>query len=67
MRVVRAVKTAVAEDYQLVPVLLAIFVFNLGSAAWSAGNGPALRPPSSACAWVKIPNGCAPTSAPRPA
>src|SRR5919108_6374473 len=36
MRVARAVKASVAEDYQLVPVLLAIFVFNLGSAAWSA-------------------------------
>src|SRR5918912_125721 len=36
MHVLRAVRASLAEDFALVPMLSAIFAFNLGSAAWSA-------------------------------
>ena len=36
MRLLRAVRSAATQDCRLLPVLIAIFVFNLGSAAWSA-------------------------------
>lgn len=36
MRVARAIRLTVNQDFALLPVLSAIFVFNLGSAAWSA-------------------------------
>jgi MFS family permease len=36
MHVLRAVRASFAEDFALLPILSAIFAFNLGSAAWSA-------------------------------
>jgi MFS family permease len=36
MQRVRAARASLAEDFALLPILSAIFAFNLGSAAWSA-------------------------------